>query len=723
MATLIQNLNLANTFGEWVSITNETVSAYNTIYASDFTKPTGTLYLSGPGTSLSVANGSVFTGLVDISGAGSLLVRHNAEVQNTLYLTNKDGGSIHSLVFSANGVANVNYINITGAGRSANVLNSLYVGNSITISTTTSISANGFLKTLNNIDANNLVITNNVDIGRNATVTQDLTVLGDLNVSGNFVTIGDTVYSQPIFVLSDGNPFANTSTGERGVLRVSRNTANAEFRWNNNDNWWEVRDVNNSSQYNRLLTANDYISINTSFINVNSIVSSNVASLQSQIAANAVSANAMIVQANSAMKTYVDGNFLQVASGGSTQTIASDVTITGNFSVNGTTTYINTQTITTQDSLIRLANNNTSSDTLDIGFIAPYQTGGFTRYTGLFRKAGSGVYYLSQAIANDPTANVVQNFGTNFRATLDANFTGGQISGLSNPLGITDGGTGATSASAALTSLLTAAAGTGTSGQVLATSGAGSYYWATGGTGGGGTQGTTISSARLTYIVGTNATAGETRFTAPTYIIGASQTRVYINGVRQFLSDYSEANTTAIILTSGLVAGDTMVIEVDGYNTYTQLASATSFSPTGDISANTVQNAIAEVDSEKAPKASPTFTGTPVAPTANLAVSAASTQIATIGYVTSLANSNYLFSHSITGNAGSATNATNSVNANFALGAGNANTSNFATSAGTANTAGYITNSAYNGFGVRTVQPTASGVPTGGSSGDIVYQY
>lgn len=28
-----------------------------------------------------------------------------------------------------------------------------------------------------------------------------------------------------------------------------------------------------------------------------------------------------------------------------------------------------------------------------------------------------------------------------------------------------------------------------------------------------------------------------------------------------------------------------------------------------------------------------------------------------------------------------------------------------------------------NGFGVRTVQSTSAGVPTGGSSGDIVYQY
>jgi hypothetical protein len=48
----------------------------------------------------------------------------------------------------------------------------------------------------------------------------------------------------------------------------------------------------------------------------------------------------------------------------------------------------------------------------------------------------------------------------------------------------------------------------------------------------------------------------------------------------------------------------------------TPAASSVTFTPTGGIAANNVQTALAEVDSEKAPLASPAFTGTPAVPTA-----------------------------------------------------------------------------------------------------------
>jgi len=60
-------------------------------------------------------------------------------------------------------------------------------------------------------------------------------------------------------------------------------------------------------------------------------------------------------------------------------------------------------------------------------------------------------------------------------------------------------------------------------------------------------------------------------------------------------------------------------------------ASAIAFTPAGTVAATDVQTAINELDTEKAPLASPTFTGTPAAPTA--AASTDTTQIATTAFV------------------------------------------------------------------------------------------
>lgn len=56
------------------------------------------------------------------------------------------------------------------------------------------------------------------------------------------------------------------------------------------------------------------------------------------------------------------------------------------------------------------------------------------------------------------------------------------------------------------------------------------------------------------------------------------------------------------------------------------------YTPSGTITADTIAEAIAELDSEKAPKDSPTFTGTPSAPTANAGTN--TTQLATTAFVT-----------------------------------------------------------------------------------------
>jgi hypothetical protein len=158
-----------------------------------------------------------------------------------------------------------------------------------------------------------------------------------------------------------------------------------------------------------------------------------------------------------------------------------------------------------------------------------------------------------------------------------------------SPLSISSGGTGATSRSQALTNLLPT--GT-TAGYVLATGGPGNFYWAAGGTGGGGgaTPGTTINSTRIYPGI----SEGQTVFTTPEYIPGKDQLRVYINGVRQFDSEYTETSNTVVTLSTGVSASDIVLLEVDGYVINPYYANNIAYTVNSNISptANTIQLAL-----------------------------------------------------------------------------------------------------------------------------------
>jgi hypothetical protein len=107
--------------------------------------------------------------------------------------------------------------------------------------------------------------------------------------------------------------------------------------------------------------------------------------------------------------------------------------------ISGNTVTQDVTTITTEDSLIKLAANNVA-DAIDIGFYGQYTNGG-TKYTGLVRDATDGVFKLFTNEEVDPTSNVVA-YGAENRATIEANFTGGNVSGLFSDIAVSDGGTG-----------------------------------------------------------------------------------------------------------------------------------------------------------------------------------------------------------------------------------------------------------------------------------------
>ena len=119
--------------------------------------------------------------------------------------------------------------------------------------------------------------------------------------------------------------------------------------------------------------------------------------------------------------------------------IGSNLTVIGNLVVEGSTTTVGTDTLTVKDPLIVLANNNTSTDAVDIGFYGKYTPSGTTLYSGLFREALTGKYRLFKDLQVEPTTTV-NTSGTGYaQATLIASLEGnvignvtGTVSSLAN---------------------------------------------------------------------------------------------------------------------------------------------------------------------------------------------------------------------------------------------------------------------------------------------------
>ena len=117
MANTFNQLSYANTFGDWVIISNYHSTELNAIGKGNYVKDTGLLTLASPGIALQVANNSLFQGNVVITGAGSalqvsndVLVSGNLIVKGntTISINEIDYGTIISNNFTANTATIIN---------------------------------------------------------------------------------------------------------------------------------------------------------------------------------------------------------------------------------------------------------------------------------------------------------------------------------------------------------------------------------------------------------------------------------------------------------------------------------------------------------------------------------------------------------------------------------------------------------------------------------------
>jgi len=130
-------------------------------------------------------------------------------------------------------------------------------------------------------------------------------------------------------------------------------------------------------------------------------------------------ANAAYGQANLA---YNEANLKLNLSGGS---IVGDLNITGNLFVNGTETIVNTESLTINDPIFLLANNNTTN-AVGLGFTAHY--GPTQQHTGLIRAHQDNIWYLFEDYDEHILyANNVLDTGNIKLATLKANINANSL--------------------------------------------------------------------------------------------------------------------------------------------------------------------------------------------------------------------------------------------------------------------------------------------------------
>ena len=608
---------------------------------------------------LFVTNDAVVSGVNIVPFLNASFLKANAayQSQNT---TGIYANSAFEFANSAGSYANSAYRQANGA--------SIYANGAFSQANAVYLLANNILNGAQTISSLTLSGSSLTALGARADFAS-LYTTGSVSVGGDFVINGTTVYNSPTLTLSSDTPnqFIYLGSFRTANGAIDGVAANAYIRYNETYKNWEINDVNNSdvvTTYSRLLSANS-ISDDSTSTSVSTLPTSRL------VTGLYLQANAAFLKAN--------------ASYGSQNT-------TGNYA-NSAFTYANAA-YTTANSSGLYANSafnkaNSAYAAANAAVTTFIGTSGSFSQNSVSFSSNNGITFVVTA-ANNFAVSTSQDLRTTASPTF-ASLT------LTAPLAQSQGGTGATSQAGALTALLPT--GT-TAGYVLTTGGPGSFYWAagSGGGAGGATPGTTINSTCLSYTA--NGVSGYTgnSFTTPTWTT-STQLRAYINGVRQFESEYS-ANSTSntITFTTTPSNGDAILIEVDGYYVNPYYANNIAYGPvTGSIpsSANTIQLAIDSIENRKAALIGATFTG--IVSGITIATGVSNTAFATTAHVQNSISPAYSQANTATTNAATADSkaVTAGSYANSAYTQANTATTNAATADSKAVTAGSYANSAY----------------------------
>ena len=260
MANTVSLINLSDTFGVWITRTNDIAKENNDLAANNYVKSTGTLFLDAPILGLQVKNNAYVKGGLEAIGPGSYLrVDNNVTANGQVYFTNPNTGLINSGELLSNGkisasgsniglaVANnstmggyLTIANTLTVGSTLSVTGATTLGNTLTVSKSTTLS-NTLSVTENSTFGNNITITNKTTatdfVATNETNTRTLSVrtsgsvLLDLSVErntfANTLQANTSINTATLFVT--GRSFTNTLQANTSINTATISVTGSSF--------------------------------------------------------------------------------------------------------------------------------------------------------------------------------------------------------------------------------------------------------------------------------------------------------------------------------------------------------------------------------------------------------------------------------------------------------------------------------------------------------------
>ncbi len=269
--------------------------------------------------------------------------------------------------------------------------------------------------------ANQLTVTGSgsEDAGVTVALTEDVTLVGDLTVGGNDIKMN-----------GGGSALVFSGSGDvktNGDLIVGGQ---------------DIKSANGTVALTLVDTTGNVTVAGDLKVGGNDILASDGATALTLVAA---SGNVIV-----AGDLKIGGNDIQASDGTVAITLSgADVTVAGNLTVSGTTTTVNSTTLSVTDPMVFVAKDNNATDAVDIGLYGLYDTSTTQDlFSGIFRDASDDKWKIFKSLQTAPTTTV-NTAGTGYAvATLVANLesssvaiSGGTITGITD-LTVADGGTG-----------------------------------------------------------------------------------------------------------------------------------------------------------------------------------------------------------------------------------------------------------------------------------------
>ena len=403
----ISNISYSNTFGQWVTTTNNLVIDHNNFVSNNYQKSTGTLYLNDSTLGLQTSNATV-QGYFQVAGVGSsAYVQNNLRVDSQVYftntilgLTNTGQANIGGLLLALGSNTGLAVSNNTTMGGYLNVSGNTNISNTLTVASTTTI---GGATTVSNTVSisGTTTISNSAIVSQNTTVGHYLSVGNDISAVNEYLSGNETVLGlSTTNTLQANSGNIGTLTGQTIYTSGTHYTNTLQANTNVNTTTISVT----GTTYTNTLQANT--NVNTSILSVTGTTYTNTLQANTNVNTSILSVTGTgyinTLQANSSVNTAtlsVTGtgyiNTLQANTNVNTSTLSVIGTTYTNVLVANTSLTAPTATISTQ----LIANNAT-------GFFNNLQTLGQLSVGGNFVINGATVYN-----SNVFTINANSNIG------------------------------------------------------------------------------------------------------------------------------------------------------------------------------------------------------------------------------------------------------------------------------------------------------------------------